>query len=50
MQKLRKVIALDDKFEGLGYQWEDDEWEQICDEQHAEEARTCSAVLKGNKT
>jgi hypothetical protein len=50
MQKLRKVIALDDKFEGLGYQWEDDEWEQICDEQHAEEARTYSAVLKGNKT
>ena len=49
MQKSRNVIALDDELEDLGCQWEDDGWEQVYDEQHADEQRTYSSVLKGNE-
>jgi len=50
VQKVRNVIALEDDLEGLEYQSEDDEWEQIYDEQRAEEPRTYSSVLRGNET
>jgi len=51
VQKVRNVIALEDDIEGLvGYLWEDDEWEQIYDEHHAEEPRSYSSILKGNET
>ena len=48
VQKVRNVIVLEDN--GLEYQWEDDEWEQIYDERHAEEQRSYSSVLRGNET
>lgn len=50
MQRVRNVIVLEDN--GLEYQWEfeDDEWEQIYDERHAEEERSYSSVLRGNET
>ena len=49
VQKVRDVVALEDDFESLllEYQWEDDEWEQIYDEQQATEKRSYSSVLKG---
>ena len=47
MQKVRNVIVLED---GLEYQWEDDEWEQIYDERHADEQQSYSSVLRGNET
>ncbi|KAF8797552.1 hypothetical protein BYT27DRAFT_7179180 [Phlegmacium glaucopus] len=49
VQKVRNVIALEDDDEGLEYQWEDDEWEQIPEEQHTE-PRSYASVLKGNET
>jgi hypothetical protein len=49
VRKVRNVIALDDDFEsGLGYQWEDDEWEQIFDERHTTEKISYSSVLRAN--
>jgi hypothetical protein len=49
VQKVRNVVALEDDFESLiGYQWEDDEWddwEQISD---ATEKKSYSSVLKGD--
>ena len=48
MQKLRNVIVLEDN--GLEYQWEDDEWEHIYDEEFVEEQRSYSSVLRGNET
>lgn len=44
------MIALEDDFEGLEFQWEEEEWEQIYDERQAEELRSYSSVLKGNDT
>jgi len=44
VQKVRNVIVLEDEFEGLG--WEDDEWEQIYDERHADQGRSYSSVLR----
>ena len=43
---------MEDGFENLGYQWEDDaDWEQIYDEQDIlEEKRTYSSVLRGNES
>ena len=50
MRKVRNVIALDDDFgPGPGYQWEDDEWEQIFDERRATEKKSYSSVLRGNE-
>ncbi|KAF8800151.1 hypothetical protein BYT27DRAFT_7263296 [Phlegmacium glaucopus] len=46
VQKVRNVIALDDDsfaFGGLEYQWEDDDWDQIYDDWHAEEQRSYSS-------
>jgi len=48
VQKLRNVIVLEDN--GLEYQWEDDEWEHIYDEEFVEEQRSYSSVLRGNET
>lgn len=48
MEKVRNVIVLEDN--GLDYQWEDDEWEQIYDKPDAEEQRAYSSVLRGNET
>jgi hypothetical protein len=48
VQKVRNVIALEDN--DLEYQWEDDEWELIYDERHAEEKRSYSSTLRGNET
>jgi len=50
VQTVRNVIALEDEFEGLGSEWEDDEWEQIFDESRAEEQKSYSSVLRGNET
>jgi hypothetical protein len=50
VQKVRDVIVLEDDFEGLEHQWEDDEWDQIYEERHAEEPRSYSSVLRGNET
>ena len=47
MQKVRNVVALEDNFEGVGFQWEDDEWEQIFDEWHTEEQKSYSSVVRG---
>jgi len=48
VQKLRNVIVLEDN--GLEYQWEDEEWEHIYDEEFVEEQRSYSSVLRGNET
>ena len=48
VQKVRNVIALEDNC--VEYLWEDDEWEQIYDERHADEQRSYSSVLRGNET
>jgi hypothetical protein len=48
VEKVRNVIVLED--DGLEYQWEDDEWEQIYDTRHAEEQPSYSSVLRGNET
>jgi len=53
VRKVRNVISLEDKFEGLEYYWdsEDDDWEQICDQRHATtEKKSYSSVLKGNSS
>jgi len=47
VQRVRNVIVLED--DGLEYQWEDDEWEQIYDERLVEE-QSYSSVLRGNET
>jgi hypothetical protein len=48
VEKVRNVIVLEDN--GLDYQWEDDEWEQIYDKRDAEEQLSYSSVLRGNET
>ena len=50
VRRVQNVIALEDDFEGLEFQWEEEEWEQIYDERQAEELRSYSSVLKGNDT
>jgi len=52
VQTVQNVVVLEDEFESLGgYEWEDDEWEQIFDERHSAEERTSySSVLRGNET
>lgn len=51
MQTIRNVIVLEDEFQ-VEFQWEEeeDEWEQVFDERHAEQARSYSSVLRGNET
>jgi len=48
VRKVRDVITLEDDFEGLEYYWEDDEWEQRCDQPHATEKKSYSSVVRGN--
>lgn len=53
MRKVRNVVALEDESGSLGYECEDDEWEQIYDEQDAKEQdakeqRSYSSVLRRN--
>jgi len=55
VQTVRNVIVLEDEFESLvGFQWEDDneweQWEEVYDGRHAEQARSYSSVLRGNET
>ena len=48
VKKVRNVVALEDDLEDpLGYQWEDDEWEQIYDTTVTEK-KSYSSVLKGD--
>ena len=45
----QNVVVLEDDFEALDYRGDDDDWEQIYNEHH-EELRTYSSVLRGNET
>ena len=48
VQKVRNVVALEDDFEDLlGYQWEDDKWEEKEQIYDATEKKSYSSVLKG---
>ncbi|KAF8153387.1 hypothetical protein B0H34DRAFT_103786 [Crassisporium funariophilum] len=50
LQNVRHVIVLEDgDFQDVFEHWEDDGWEQVYDEEHVDQFKSYSSVLRGNE-